>query len=481
MSLRLKTGSLFVLVAYLYFLFLSLRSVLWGGIPFWSDPARDLLLSWDNLNKISLIGPPGGIPGVFYGPYWLWLNSLVLVFTKDPRFNSLFVILIPYFTIFPLLLWGLGKYIGRWAVILIWMMFMVTYGSAYSTYLWQPYLIPILLTALALLAANGILKRPFLIGVLAAMLVNFHLSFGVVCLLSVTAMFGFFWILKDRSLKKIALYIAGVLLVFLPFILFEYRHGYNQVRSFLTAFINASVYNSASVGQTGLLKAEILQRFVSIPANFLQIPPSLVLLVWVGLLTQIRAIFKSGLGQVFIFLLFIISGLFIVFYTSKNPVWDYYFIGVETLFLLVMGLLISRSKILLVAFTVWAFVLFGRHLSNFVSDPGADFLSVPSLASKTLAAKTVYNDADQKPFMVYAYSPSIYTFEYDYLFKWLSQNRDFSYRDSNSRLVYLIIPQTSKAVFEDFIHYKTPDSQYTTVWEKKMRDDTTIIKRWRKL
>ena len=89
---------IFVLIfAYCYFLFLSLRSVLWGGIPFWSDPARDLLLAWDNLHKISLIGPPGGIPGVFYGPYWLWILSLIQYVSLDPRVVTLTALLIPYF------------------------------------------------------------------------------------------------------------------------------------------------------------------------------------------------------------------------------------------------------------------------------------------------------------------------------------------------------------------------------------------------
>jgi len=468
MSYRLSIGKLFFVAVYSYFLSLSFRSVWLGGIPWWSDPARDLLLAWDNLNKISLIGPPGGIPGVFYGPYWLWLNALVLIFTKDPRFCSLFVVLLPYFTIFTFLLWKLGKFIGHWAAAVIWLIFMITYGSSYSTFIWQPYLVPIFLVALAYLAADGILKRPLLTGILATMLLNFHLSFGVVSLLSVSALFGISWLLKDRSFKKLIYYLTGVLIVFLPFIIFESRHGYNQIKSFSTAFINASIYNSASVGQTGLLKNEILERLLSIPAGYLQVSKIVVGIIWAVLLTRTKF---NGLS---VFLFFIIGGLFTVFYTSKNPVWDYYFIGMETLFLLLMGVLMSRSKILLTVFSVWAFVLFGRHVGNFLSDPGANFISVPSLASKKAVANAVIADAKDSSFIVYAYSPSIYTFEYDYLFKWLSNHKQ------DTRLAYLIIPETSQAVLEDFIHYKTPDKDYETVWQKEMPDKTVIIKRWQK-
>ncbi len=460
---------------YLYFLFLSLRSVLWGGIPFWSDPARDLLLAWDNLRKISLIGPPGGIPGVFYGPYWLWLNSLVLIFTKDPRFCSLFVILVPYFTLFPLLLWKLSKFIGRGAVIVIWLVFMTTYGSFYTTYIWQPYLVPLFLVGIAYIAGNNILNKPLLVGIMAAMLVNFHLSFGIVTCLAVSALFFVTWLVKDRKLKTLALYLAGVVTVFLPFIFFESRHGFNQIQAFMKAVINSAVYNSASVGQMGLTKTEILTRFLTIPAQFLQLPVSVIGVIWAILLLQLKNKFTKNQIGILVFLLFNITGLFLIFYTSKNPVWDYYFIGMETLFLLLMGVLASKSRLLVTLALIWALVLFGKHVGNFVRDPGADFLSVPSIASKQKTAETIIADAKNEPYTVFAYSPSIYSFDYDYLFAWLAPNHE------SGTVTYLIIPpETTNAVKEDFIHYKTPDAKFVTVWEKVQKDKTLIIKRWPK-
>lgn len=465
---------IFVLIsAYCYFLFLSLRSVLWGGIPFWSDPARDLLLAWDNLRKLSLIGPPGGIPGVFYGPYWLWLNSLVLIFTKDPRFCSLFVILIPYFTLFPLLLWKLGKFIGRGPVVLIWLLFMLTYGSFYTTFIWQPYLVPIFLVGIAYIAANNILNKPLIVGIMAAMLVNFHLSFGIVTCLSVSLLFFVTWLVKDRKIKTLVLYIAGILIVFLPFFLFESRHGFNQTQSFIKAFINSAVYNSATVGQMGMTKLEILSRFLTIPAQFLQIPVNAVFIFWALLIFQFKNKFTRNQIGIIAFLLFNIGGLFVVFYTSKNPVWDYYFIGMETLFLLLIGVLLSKSRLLLIIGYLWVLILFGRHIANFIRDPGADFLAVPSLASKQLTTQTIIDDAANQPFTVYAYAPSIYTFDYDYLFKWLAPNQ------KSGLATYLIIPpETSIAVKEDFIHYKTPG--YITIWEKVQKDKTIILKQWPK-
>ena len=281
------------------------------------------------------------------------------------------------------------------------------------------------------------------------------------------------WLVKDRKIKTLILYIAGILIVFLPFLLFESRHGFNQTQSFIKAFINSAVYNSASVGQMGLTKPEILSRFLSIPAQFLQMPFHLVVILWLALITQFKNKFTRNQIGIIAFLLFNIIGLFVVFYTSKNPVWDYYFIGMETLFLLLMGVLISKSRVLLTVGYLWVLILASRHLASFIRDPGADFLAVPSLASKQLVTQTIIDDAANQPFTVFAYSPSIYTFDYDYLFKWLAPNH------ITGGPVFLIIPpETSIAVKEDFIHYKTPG--YITVWEKVQKDKTMILKQWPK-
>jgi hypothetical protein len=103
---KIKQNPLKIVIALsiLYPLILSLNNILNASMPFWFDPARDFLLAFDNLKKPTLIGPPSGIPSVFYGPYWIWTISVGLVFSRDPRFVAILVSLLPYFTIFPIVL-----------------------------------------------------------------------------------------------------------------------------------------------------------------------------------------------------------------------------------------------------------------------------------------------------------------------------------------------------------------------------------------
>src|SRR4051794_6663508 len=92
-------------------------------IPFWYDPARDFLLALDNQKKLSLIGEPSGIPGLFYGPYWIWLISLALYFSHDPRVVQFLILTLPYFVVFPLILWKLRSVFDTKIIIALWSLF----------------------------------------------------------------------------------------------------------------------------------------------------------------------------------------------------------------------------------------------------------------------------------------------------------------------------------------------------------------------
>src|SRR3989344_7571009 len=93
-----------ILILEIFFIdFVILNNIFSNRISFWYDTARDLLLALENLRKPTLIGNPTGIPGIFYGPYWIWLLSLGMTITKDPALIIILLQVIPYFVIFPLL------------------------------------------------------------------------------------------------------------------------------------------------------------------------------------------------------------------------------------------------------------------------------------------------------------------------------------------------------------------------------------------
>src|ERR1700704_37205 len=67
----------FCIASILFGIYLFSLHLLLGDLLFHTDIARDFLLIQDIAvnNKLTLIGPrAGGIPGVFFGPIWLYLN-----------------------------------------------------------------------------------------------------------------------------------------------------------------------------------------------------------------------------------------------------------------------------------------------------------------------------------------------------------------------------------------------------------------------
>lgn len=441
---------------------IPLRSVVLGGIPFWYDPARDLLLAAANLHKLTLIGPPGGIPGIFYGPYWIWLLSLPMIITKDPRLIVLFAITIPFLILFPLFLWKMRKFLGIPAVFILWALFIANFDS-YLTFPWSPYLVSLVFIVLAYLITTN--ASAFLIGIVCALAPNFNFSFGL------TVVFGTAVYELLTNWRKFPRFVAGVLLIYSPFIIFELRHGFMQTQAFIDTFVKSALYNSAMVGQVGIPKNEILSRLIAVPAGMLHLPPEIFIKVGAGLL--ILGILKGLLRERLTwFLCSVLASLLLIYFSTKNPVWPYQFIGVETIFLLFFGLLMSKSRVLtILAGGVSLWLLISTFVS-FVHPLVPNYLTLPTLASKENITRVVISDAKDISYRVFAYSPAIYTFDYDYLFGWLEKKPRPS--DTN---VYLIIPPATEAVQQDFIHYKTSDDAYQTVWEKKMPDGTIIVKR----
>lgn len=491
-----------IALAFTYVFSVSLRNLFTGSIPFWYDPARDVLLGVSNLHKWTLIGPPTGIPGIFYGPYWIWFLSVPLVFTRDPVLVILTVLTVPYFIFFPLLLTRLHKIWGFYVPWILWFLFWFSFNS-YTTFLWNPHLAPLFFVLLSvLLGIKGeVPKRAMVfyvpIGFVAGLIVNFHFSFGLGVLVAVFLTQMLLSVLDElkqkHSARKFITDLAlsfflmglGVALAFLPTILFESRHGFNQLRALLDTAEKSLFFNSAVVGQMGLTHTQILEKLRDLPAKILSLPPQQTIFIW-AIFPVILAFsiirkhtFFDSVGERSIFLFWIIClfSVFRIFSASRNPIWDYHFIGVETIIILMLGWAAGKSKIILVALSLWVFVLLGRNgLDYFRSFPGNPY-AFPSLAGKELIVNKIYTNAGSSPFKVYAYAPAIYTYDYDYLFSWLGKNHSRSEDRSAVRIYYLIIPSTTTAIENDFINYRTPTKDFVTVWRQKMQDGTTIIKR----
>ncbi len=498
-----------IVLSIIYPLFLSLNNILNASIPFWFDPARDFLLALDNLSKPTLIGQPTGIPGVFYGPYWIWAISLVLKISKDPRLVAAIILLLPYFTIFPYVLFKFSKIYGLKICLFLWVLFIFS-SQAYTTFLWNPHLAPLLFLILVYLTVNfpsGELNnfeylKILVAGIISGLILNTHMSFGLgvigatIIFFVLTTLFN---VLENRThifrfiLKRaiyILVFITGLLSTLVPYFVFELRHNFLQSRSLLKTITDAVFYNSASVGQTGLKPQEILQQFFLIkPTGILSLRTEQIVAIYllvIGLFVYMyvrkKLSFSRDEKNLLLYLLLCSAVLLELFLSSKNPVWDYHFIGTEIIFILLIGLVARKLNFVERGLSFWSVILILVSLLSFISSFNNGPYSVSSLATKKYIVEGIYNDVGKLPFAVYAYSPAIYTYDYDYILKWLGEDVYHQLPEEGALkadIIYLIIPKTSEATQADFIYSKTPEQRYQTLNKWVIPDGTTVIKRGR--
>ena len=103
------------------------------------------------------------------------------------------------------------------------------------------------------------------------------------------------------------------------------------------------------------------------------------------------------------------------------------------------------------------------------------------MIAKEKVVEKVHNESGNRDYAMFAYNPSIYMYDYSYLFKWMYR-KEFSYRPelipTNKEEVFLIIPDnTDSEKRNDFINFRTPSEQYQTNNRWIMVDGTEILKR----
>lgn len=487
--------------------FMFLHNVLNGYSAFWFDPARDFILALNNLKKLSLIGSPTGIPSIFYGPYWIWILSLGMIITKDPALIIILLQVIPYFVIFPLLMFKFKTYFPKAVILSLLWLFYLSSGN-YIVQIWNVNYAPIIYLAIVYLvislkSKNRIASKLiyiFTIAALSALLLNFHFSFGFAIVLATALFVGVNELIniinqnskiRSKIMQLILIsvtYIIGLLVIEAPFIAFEVRHSFIQTKAVIRTLTEAFLYHSAVVGQTGLKKSEIVNLIIlGKPAHVLGISiialKAIYALIAVSLLyfsikqRRISLKIPKTLG---LFLLGSTISLAAVYTSSKNPIFDYHFAGYEIIILFIVAIVAKNSKVAKIALYLWVSVSVTFQIISFFKNYNYIQYKGTPLWLKQAIVKTVYDDVSKNQFQFFAYSPAIYTYDYDYLFWWLGTKyyKNLPQQNgTNSQITYLIIPDTAKGIYYDFINYKTPNSLYNSQKIWVMIDGTTIIKR----
>jgi len=307
---------------------LSAWFVIQGDIFFHTDIARDFLLLEDIVkNKpLTLIGPrSGGIPGVFHGPLWLYLNLPVFFLGKgNPIAVGWFWVVLFIATLF--IIYKVAEKLFDKKIALLSTLLFSTISTSTIRSLFNPFgavaLFPLFFYFFyQYLRKNKILHllfSYFLIG----LIIQFQIAFGLPILI-LTTVYLTVHLIKT---KKIWHLLAAIILI-IPlstYFLFEIRHQFLQFKAILQ-FIKPEINQ-----QSFKLLPFLISRFQGFFIDGLDVLPAgpyLLKLLFVTLpflFLFYQTVLKKKNLSYFLFFYFYL-GFWSFTFLFKGVIWNYYF------------------------------------------------------------------------------------------------------------------------------------------------------------
>lgn len=335
-------------------------------MTFLGDEGRDVLVVKGILEgDLTLLGPRASAGDFFTGPiYYYFMAPWLWIFNYDPVGPAVMIALLGIVTV--LLVYILGKRIfGLNAALVATFLYAISpVVIAYSRSSWNPNPMPffsLVMIAVLYKAMKSLQLRFFLLaGFLLGIMVQLHyieLFFGAITFVFI--LLGNFFFHKSKlivnSVRQLLVVFGGFLLGFSPFLAFEVRHNFPNLRT-----IVGFVFDQESTGDTVgrpfwvtipdvffRLFGRLITRFP--PPEQVNTTENLDLFVWywatvalgiasVFMLTKI----KDPLWKLIFTLWFVVGVLMFGFY--QKAIYDYYFEFLFPLPFFLVGFLLAKTK-----------------------------------------------------------------------------------------------------------------------------------------
>lgn len=304
--------------------------VLHGSIIFHTDIARDFLLFEDIAEKrnLTLIGPrSGGIPGVFHGPLWLYVNVPAYFLSNgNPVGVGWFWVLLFLAALCGLYLVtkrvtdnNIALYTTALTALVIAPMTFSLYNPSGALFLFPLFFI---------CAYYYLLKRTFLLACVSFFLlgciIQFQMAFGVPIMFLFSILF-LISIIKHRQLLHIFA-VCFLVLLLSSFILFEVRHQFVQIKAVLayTSSSTALVADNLLDFTVNRLKLTFFDGVSHVTHN-----NSILLVCLYGAFTLLvlsRKKLATTYKQLFALFLYFYLGFFGITFFFRGFIWEYYYL-----------------------------------------------------------------------------------------------------------------------------------------------------------
>ena len=430
------------------------------------DQGRDYLAVKNIVadHKLTLIGSEigagvAGFRGIFHGPFYYYLLAIpFIIFREDPYGGMILMFLLGIATI--LLGYIIGSKIFRTKTgLLVAVLIAISPPfMAYSRFVWNsnpaPLFILLAFFFVFLFTKKGKTRYLFWASFFSSFVYNFQLAIAIP--LSITLIAYCLFIVRLKKIKEYFILFLGMIIAFLPMFLFEIRHDFQAIKGIYTYMFNHPETSTTPIFWVLLLNDHLLMFFNNFLSTFpSQIIPSTAIIAIIPVIFYFVLKEKDKQEKQFIlYLLTLIPVTFIVLGFLRNFVYNYYLIHLNLayIFLVAYGIVSifrARHKIPsgIIAGYLAVLLLSGifSNIRTFFYDIN-DYGGIHKIRGKLDAIDHIYKNAKGERFGLLVFSPSIYTYPYDYLVYWYgSKKYGYVAHQKKNGLVYLLIEKdTSK-------------------------------------
>lgn len=472
-------------VAFVFVWGIALRGVevLNGNYLFGFDPGRDYMAAYNIVenHKLTLIGAEvgagsAGLKMIFHGPGYYYLISLVYILFQGNPYGGLFLMFAFGVAAFIASYVCISRMFGRLTGLVMFALVSISpFIMTQSRFIWNHHLSTVWIV-LTLYFAYLIPKKSRLYAPLAALVAGFiyHFELAIAVPLVVAVGVSLILVYRIRDIKTYVYTFCAVVVSFLPFFLFEMRHGWMAFRSIFGYLSHDSsislvhgLWWQRLIDHYGSYisnaKNSFLIDFGFIPSKFYTI--FIFVLLGVAIYIAIRG--KNIAHRVYFrFLLTVLFVSYGIFYSLNNTIWNYYLIHAHIIYMLIFAYIVGycvrsfRSSMVsklgvLVIFVLLLSMTKASVKRMQISYPYdyRDLGGVEKILGKKIAIDTVYKKADGKPFNAFVFMASVYTYPYDYLFLTYGKEK-YGYTPGQEKQgdVYLIIEPDTQGWYKGWLN-----------------------------
>lgn len=451
---RLKKHSVMYIYTFLgigvilYGLFLASASVRNGDLNFNTDLARDFLLleNVQETHKLTLLGPrSGGIPGLFHGPLWLYLNlPAYLVGHGNPVAVGWFWI--GLIAALAGITYFVGKALANHTVGLIAAILVAMSSVPAAPALFNPFgavmFAPLFFYFFYKYFTNGKITYLLVALFINGILIQFQVAFGGPMLFLATIL-----VLYRCFKRKLFTPLLAYLIMLIPlstYILFDVRHNFLQLHAIIT-YMQGKSGNVDNFSYNDFINNR-LDGFIHslLPLGY---PPTYLFVILLGLFCYLLYVSfkkrKEKYSQFILLFYYFFFGFWFVTLLFRGVIWSYYFWPFMPMGILLIATSIKMlNRFLYTAIILVTFVLLlqvaqasaSSYTPATVGTDGASWLFNYRLA------QIVFSQGD-KSFGYYIFTPDQYGYSpryaMDYVEKKNSTVTVYPYKKES--ITYLII------------------------------------------